>query len=160
MNLYFIRHAEAEPTSDTKPHEERELTENGIHILKDSVNLWKNYIRNFEIILSSPLKRALQTVRIVKDELKTSAEVLEEISLLNGGLTEDIITLVNSLGMEDVALVGHQPDLGIHISRITGSIETNYKISPASIAKISFKGSAILGKGTLEFLLPPVRKKG
>ena len=160
MNLYFIRHAEAEPTTDTKPHEERELTENGKQILIISIDFWRNYIRNFEIILSSPLKRAIQTARIVKEEMKVNADVLEEVSLLNGGMTEDIVTLVNSLGMEDVALVGHQPDLGIHISRLTGSGETNLKISPATIAKISFRTSAMIGKGVLEFLIPPVHKKG
>ncbi len=160
MNLYFIRHAEAEPATDNSPDKERVLSENGINVLKTSINIWKNYLRNFDIILSSPMKRALQTAYIIRDELLVNADVIEETSLLNGGITEDILNIVSSLEMEDVALIGHQPDISNHISRITSSGETNLKISPAAITKISFKGRPLVGKGVLEFLLPPVNKKG
>ena len=36
MNIYLIRHGEAEQTSDSKPHEERSLTAEGIEIIFDN----------------------------------------------------------------------------------------------------------------------------
>lgn len=160
MNIYLIRHGEAEPTSVKKPQEERELTKDGEKIVKASAEFWKNYINNFELIFSSPLKRAMQTAYIIKEVFNIKSEVMQEVSLLNGGLTEDLLNLVSAFGAENVAMIGHQPNMGIHISRMTGSNEENIKIYSATIVKISFKGIPIVGEGVLEFLIPPLIKKG
>lgn len=160
MNIYLIRHAEAEQTSDSKPHEERALTANGIEIIKASMDVWKKYVDNFDIILSSPLKRAKQTANILTKTFKSEFNVTEEICLLNGGITEDLLSIARSLDLNDIAMVGHQPDLGLHISRMTGSNDTNFNVPPAAIAKIYFKERPAIGKGILEFLLPPIIKKG
>ena len=160
MNLYLIRHAEAEQTSEGKPHEERALTVNGIEIIKASIEVWKNFISNFDIVLTSPLKRAKQTAVIIHNSFKPHFDIAEEISLLNGGLTEDLLSICRSLALDDIAMVGHQPDLGNHIAQMIGSKESNFKISPASITKIFFKEKPKLGEGVLEFLIPPRNKKG
>lgn len=160
MNLYLIRHGEAEQTSENKPHELRELTENGVEIVRASSEFWKNFIQGFDIILSSPLIRAKQTADIIRDVLKVKPEVAEEISLLNGGLTEDLISIAEAIRMNEIAMVGHQPDMGIHIASMTGTGDSNLKIPPAAIAKIHFLKNPGIGKGILEFLLPPINKKG
>ena len=79
---------------------------------------------------------------------------------MNGGQTEDLLNLVSAFGIEEVAMTGHQPDIGIHISRMIGANELKIKIPPSTIAKISFKGSPAIGEGILEFLIPPIIKKG
>ena len=160
MNIYLIRHGEAEQTSEGKPHEERVLTTNGIEIIKSSVELWKKFIKNFDIILTSPLKRAKQTATILSNSFQSEFDVVEEIILLNGGLTEDLLSVVRSLNLNDIAMVGHQPDLGIHVARMIGTIDSNFIIPPAAIAKIHFEERPVIGKGVLEFLLPPIIKKG
>ena len=160
MNIYLIRHAEAESTSELKPHEERELTPRGIEILKASVEIWKHYFNEIDMILSSPLKRAMQTAEIIKEAFEVKIDVVEEISLLNGGLTEDLLNLAGSLGMDELAMIGHQPDIEIHISIMLGADELNCWIPTSAIAKISFDGNPKIGKGKLEFLIPPVNKKG
>ncbi|MCW8805314.1 MAG: histidine phosphatase family protein, partial [Ignavibacteriaceae bacterium] len=154
MNIYLIRHGESEQTSEGKPHEERALTANGIEIIKSSIELWKKFIDTLDIVLTSPLKRAKQTANIIGNTYKTQFDVTEEICLLNGGLTEDLLSIARSLDLNDIAMVGHQPDLGIHISRMIGSNNTNFNIPPALIAKIIFKERPVIGKGVLEFLLP------
>ena len=160
MNIYLIRHAEAEKTSVLKTHEERELTLRGVEILKASADVWKNYITGIDIILSSPLKRAMQTAEIIKQAFEVKNDVMQEISLLNGGLTEDLLNIAGSLGMDELVMIGHQPDIGIHISIMLGADELNCWIPPSNITKISFDGNPKIGKGKLEFLIPPVNKKG
>lgn len=160
MNIYLIRHGEAEQTTEGKPHEERALTTNGIDIIKSSIETWKKFISNFDIILTSPLKRAKQTANILCGVFKSEFDVTEEICLLNGGITQDLLSVARSLDLNDIAMVGHQPDLGIHIASMIGSDATNFKLPPAAIAKIYFKERPVIGKGVLEFLLPPVNKKG
>lgn len=160
MNIYFIRHGEAEPTSDNKPHEERALTNEGIIILKNSAQLWKNFIDNIDIILSSPLKRAKQTAEIVKDVFATNTEVIVELSLLNGGQINDLLNLAAALDVDNIAMVGHQPDISQHIAAIIGIDDLKARISPGTIIKVSFNDKPKVGKGKLEFLIPPVNKKG
>jgi len=160
MNVYLIRHGKAEQPSLEKPHEERGLTKDGSKIVKASAEFWKNYINELEMIFSSPLKRAMQTAQIIKEVFNIKSEVLQEVSLLNGGLTEDLLNIASSFGTEDLAMIGHQPDIGVHILRMAGGNEVHLKIPPASIAKISFSGSPVLGEGILEFLIPPIIIKG
>lgn len=160
MNIYLIRHGEAEPPSDNKPHEERILTANGIEILKTSLIFWKHYIDHFDIILTSPLKRAKQTAQIINNEFKAEFEVVEEICLLNGGMTDDLLSIARSLNLNEIAMVGHQPDIADHIAAMTGSKEAHYKIPAGTIVKINFKEKINVGKGVLEFLIPPQNKKG
>jgi phosphohistidine phosphatase len=160
VNIYLIRHGEAESPSETKPHEQRALTKEGVEAVKASAEFWKKFTLSFDIILTSPLKRAAQTAKLIHDVLYVKLEVVEEISLLNGGLTEDLLSIAEALEMNDIALVGHQPDIGIHIASMTGSSNTNFRIPPAAIGKIHFKDKPRIGQGVLEFLIPPINKKG
>lgn len=160
MNVYLIRHGKAEQPSIEKPQDARELTLEGIQIVNASAEFWKKYVDGFEIIFSSPLKRAMQTANIIREVFKVNSKVLQADSLLNGGQTEDLLNLVSACELGEVAMIGHQPDMGIHISRMTGGKEENIKIPPATMAKISFNGSPIIGEGILEFLIPPLIKKG
>ena len=160
MNIYLIRHGEAESTSIEKPHEERSLTTEGIEILKTSIGNWKNFISKIDIILTSPLKRTMQTALIIQNIYKPEFDIIEEICLLNGGLTEDLISIARSLNMSDVAMVGHQPDIGNHLVSMIGSGSANFRIQPASLAKISFSEKPRIGTGVCEFFLPPKIKNG
>jgi len=160
MNIYLIRHGEAEPTSDIKPDAERELTETGIQVLNSSVQIWKKYVTHFDVILSSPLKRAMKTASIVKNTFEVESEIMKENSMLNGGSTKDLLIASESFGAQEIAMVGHQPDLGMHIAAMIGSNNLNIKLLPASIVKINFKDKVTLGKGILEFFLSPINKKG
>ena len=160
MNIYLIRHAEAEPHNELKPDGERRLTQEGISILKSSMSIWKNYQQHFDLVISSPLKRAIQTSEIIKEFFLISQDVITERALLNGGRTEEIVLLAESLEVEDVAMIGHQPDIANHIANFLGIIDFKAKIKPASIIKISFSGNPKIGNGKLEFLIPPINKKG
>ncbi len=160
MNIYLIRHGESEETSEGKPHEERALTADGIEIIKTSIEMWKKFIDTFDIILTSPLKRSKQSAQIISSIFKPQFEVVEEICLLNGGLTEDLMSIARSLNLDDIAMVGHQPDIGKHIASMIGSSDSNFNIPPALIVKVYFKEKTEMGKGILEFFLPPVNKKG
>jgi len=160
MNIYLIRHGEAEKSSPDKSDEERELTFDGIQEVEKCSHLWKQHIYKLDLIFSSPLKRAIQTAEIIKKVFNVHNEVMKEASLLNDGSTTDILNVVSAYGAEEIAMVGHQPDLAHHICRMSGKTEINLKLPPATIAKISFKGRPVIGEGKLEFLIPPINKKG
>ncbi len=158
MNLFLVRHAKAESASGKKADSERELTTEGINILKNSIEVWKNFLSKVDFIISSPLVRAIQTAEQIKIEINFSSEVLKDNLLLPGTDVSDFLHIVKAHKSENLILVGHQPDISNAISSFTGCEIFDVPFKPASFAKISFNGKPAIGRGVLEVLIPPVLK--
>jgi len=155
MNIFLIRHGKAEPASPARKDIDRELTDEGINIIKRSVVFWKNGIISFDFIVTSPFKRAIQTSEIIADLMNYKNDLIIDKALSPGSSTRSVIQLAEALKSENIAMVGHQPDMSFHISSLTCNSELKLKFSPVSIAKVSFTGNPKPGEGILEFLFPP-----
>ena len=159
MNLYLIRHSISEKSSFNKKDFERELTEDGKISIDNSIGIWKEYIDDFDVIFSSPLIRAVQTSEIISSKMQQNKNVIIENNLGTGSRTSDLIEILNSIDKENIAVVGHQPDLSIHIYNLCGSGSFNIFFPPAAMAKIVFDKNIRYGSGTLSFFIPPLTKK-
>ena len=155
MNIFLIRHGKAEPESPEINDIDRELTKEGISIIKRSVGFWKNGIVSFDIIITSPFKRAVQTAEIIAELMNYKNDLIKDSALSPGSSIRSVLQLAEVLNGENIAFVGHQPDMSYHISSLVCNSQLNLKFSPVSIAKVSFDGKPKPGKGVLEFLLPP-----
>jgi phosphohistidine phosphatase len=158
MNIYLIRHGEAETISPGKHDSERVLTEKGVKMVQLSSGFWKNFIAGFDFIIASPLIRAVQTAEIIKTTFESKTEIIKDKALLNGSQTKDIIELIELLNCDNAALIGHQPDISYHLSNLITEKQIEFKFKPAMIAKVSFSGRISAGKGILEFLIPPIEQ--
>mgnify|MGYP002380490393 CR=1 FL=1 len=156
MNLYLIRHSVAENISINKKDFERELTEDGKQIINKASRAWKTFIHNFDIVLSSPLTRAVQTAEIISKNIQPVPEVIKENNLGIGSRTSDLIDLLNGMDFKNIAVVGHQPDLSHHIINFCGTGNFNLVFPPAALAKIEFENSIKSAKGKLVYLIPPI----
>jgi phosphohistidine phosphatase len=155
MNLYLIRHSISEKSSFSKKDFERELTKEGKFVIQKSAEAWKKYIEQFEIIFSSPLTRALQTAEIVSSVMQSISNIIVENNLGSGSRTSDLIEILNSTNKNEIAIVGHQPDLSIHIFNLCGNGRLNLSLPPATIIKIEFENRIKYGSGRLAFFIPP-----
>ncbi len=156
MNLYLIRHSIAENISLNKKDFERELTEEGKFVIQKASEAWKNYVGKVDVVLTSPLTRAIQTADIISSNLQEVPNVIKDNNLGTGSRTSDLIDLLNSLKYKNVVVVGHQPDLSIHINNFCGSGNFNLAFPPASLAKIEFDNSIKYGRGKLIYFIPPI----
>jgi phosphohistidine phosphatase len=156
MNLYLIRHSIAENISADKKDFDRELTAEGKTVILNSVKIWQNYIKKLDVILTSPLIRAVQTSELISSEFNPVPVIIKDNNLGTGSHTSDLIELLDSLEFEDVAVVGHQPDLSFHISNFCGKNGFSIAFPPAAIAKVEFDNSIKYGRGKLIFIIPPV----
>lgn len=156
MNLYLIRHSIAENISLDKKDFDRELTSEGKSVIAKTSQAWKNYINQLDIVLSSPLTRAVQTAEIISSNLQANQNLIKDNNLGTGSRTSDLIELLNSLDYENVAVVGHQPDLSIHINNFCGTGSFNLVFPPAALAKIEFDNSIKYGRGKLIYFIPPI----
>lgn len=156
MNLYLVRHSLAENISENKKDFDRELTEEGKYIIRKTSSSWKSYIENVDVILTSPLVRAIQTAEIISLNLQEKSNIIRDNNLGTGSRTADLIDLLNSLEHENVIVVGHQPDLSQHLNNFCGTGSFNLAFPPAALAKIEFNNSIKYGKGKLICFIPPI----
>jgi phosphohistidine phosphatase len=156
MNIYFIRHSDAENSSITTKDFERKLTEGGIEKIRKSAEGWKHVISSFDYVVSSPLLRSLQTAEQILDvyNLDKSKLIIDK-RLKSGSDLDDIIEIANSLNEDEIAFVGHQPEFSEHVSELISQTYAYIDFKKAAIAKINFYNKVKKGKGLLEFLIPP-----
>ncbi|MGC2163129.1 MAG: histidine phosphatase family protein [Silvibacterium sp.] len=122
MNLYILRHASAgtrraNPLIDVK----RPLDKEG----KQQCLLVGSYLNalhvQFDLIVSSPLKRALQTASLVGTETGYDAKILVSDALTPAASVAAFEKLIASLSeYENVLVVGHNPNLPVFLGSIIG----------------------------------------
>lgn len=155
MNLYLIRHSVAEGITFGKKDYSRDLTKDGEVLIRNAAGYWKNIIPGFDKILTSPYNRAVQTAEIISSVFGNSNKPIVENTFSPGSTTSNLIDTINEAKVENIACVGHQPDLSNHISSLISNSGCQLHFPPGSIAKIRFNGIARFGKGELIYLIPP-----
>ena len=139
MILYLMRHANAgtvreNPELDAK----RGLIKEG----KEQCMLMARVIAAFkapiDVIVSSPLKRALQTAQFVGTELAYEGKVEKSAALgLNGTYAEFQNLLAKYADRDGVLVVGHNPNIFQFLGRlITGNGGAAIRMRKASIARV------------------------
>jgi phosphohistidine phosphatase len=156
MNLYLIRHSVAESITIDKKDFDRELTEEGKFVIKKTSEAWKNYVGNIDVVLTSPLKRAIQTAEIISSNLQDIPNLIKDNNLGTGSRTADLIDILNSFEYKNVMVFGHQPDLSYHLNNFCGTGSFNLAFPPAALAKVEFDNTIKYGKGRLIYFIPPI----
>lgn len=126
MEIFFMRHAEAESAIFNTPEDdfERNLTVRGQKdTLMVAVGL-KKIVKNFDLILTSPLNRAYQTALIVAEVFKCTDRVLDTQALAPPCTIEQLFETIALQGkLKRVLCVGHEPYLGMMATEIITAIE-------------------------------------
>ncbi len=154
MNLYFVRHADAEKTQPGKRDQERKLTKDGRNSIEFAAVRWKYFIKHLDHICTSPYVRAVETAEITAEAFDYKGEIIKDKVLSAGSNTKDLVELVNALEANDILIVGHQPDLSEHLSNLISSRGASIEFRKTALAKISFKAKASFSRGYLEYLIP------
>ena len=115
MEVYLIRHGIAAERGTYANDEKRPLIEKGV---KKTTKVAKSLLAkkiDFDLILTSPLTRAYQTAKILK-QVGLCQTVQTFLPLKPGGNIEEWLEWLQAepykQGYSKLALVGHQPDLG------------------------------------------------
>lgn len=146
MRLYFLRHGAADWPDWKKPDDERPLTKAGRRELHQVGRFLARLGAKPDLILTSPLPRAVQTADTAAEHLKV--RVREEKLLEPGFREEDLKRILRKYPEQLLMLVGHEPDFSEVIGAVSGG---DVKISKAGVALVDLHGS----KGKLLWLFPP-----
>jgi phosphohistidine phosphatase len=166
MNLFILRHASAglrrmNPTLDRKRPLDKEGKRHCLQ-LADVLNAMK---LQFDIILSSPLKRSMQTASLVGTEMGYEQKILSSPALAPDATYTQFQGLLREYAdFENVLLVGHNPNL----TGFVGSLMIPASVCPAmtadgrsGLAPVRLRKGSLArlnlarGPATLQWLLDP-----
>ncbi|HWB61076.1 MAG TPA: phosphohistidine phosphatase SixA [Chthoniobacteraceae bacterium] len=153
MLLYLLRHAEA--VDEAESDAVRELTEKGVTQAK---KVGKFCVKNKfipQIILTSPLKRAEQTARIVAKEIKIAEFIIDP--MLSAGMQPEtaLDELKTYARFTSLMLVGHEPDFSLLAAHLLGiPLSESLRLRKASLTAMNLTAMRP-GGAVLEFTLPP-----
>jgi phosphohistidine phosphatase len=151
MNLFILRHASAglrrpNPLLDMKRPLDKEGKKHCLqlaHVL-NALNI------QFDFIVSSPLKRSLQTASLIGTETGYEAQILHSNALAPTATFEDFQKLLHDCAdRENLLVVGHNPNLSTFLGSLlvpaNSGFEAKVRLRKGSIARIVLtRGPAIL----------------
>lgn len=139
MNLYLMRHANAGLTRENlQLDNKRGLIKEG----KDQCMLMARVLSalkvQVDVVVSSPLKRALQTAQFVATELGIEGKIEISTALAPGGEYPAFQDLISKyVDREGVLAVGHNPNLFQFLGRlVTGNGGANLRMRKGAIARV------------------------
>ncbi len=153
MNLYILRHASAgtrraNALLDVKRPLDQEGKEHCLH-LAYVLNALKV---NFDMVVSSPLKRSLQTAQLVATETGFESRILLSSALAPEGTFAEFQKLLGQFGQcENLLVVGHSPNIqmflgGLLVPRAQAeSGPAMVRLRKGAVARVTLsKGPAVL----------------
>ena len=154
MNLYIIRHTEAEYLG-TGPGGDRQITPEGKAQFTSTIEGLSNSIPELDLIISSPALRTRQTMDILAELSGNGVKKEVATELRSGAPIADIYAMVNSFKEENVAIIMHEPETSLLVMNATGSGSMDIYFKPGTIAKVVFPGKMRPHAGRLHFIVPP-----
>src|SRR5438270_2631572 len=126
MNLYILRHASAgvrrtNPLLDRK----RPLDKDGKRHCLQLAEVLNAMKISFDLIVSSPLKRCMQTASFVGTETGYEAKILSSAALAPAASLAQFQNLLSECATyENLLLVGHNPNLTIFLAALIAQSQT------------------------------------
>jgi phosphohistidine phosphatase len=148
MQLYFLRHGEADWPDWKKSDDERRLTDFGKKEVRDVAKFLARLKVRPDLIVTSPLPRAAQTAEIAADYLK--GKLRKDELLAPGFGMSELRTILKRHRSKALMLVGHEPDFTNVISGLTGA---SLKLSKAGVALLDVDPES--EEGRVLWLFPP-----
>ena len=147
QQLWFLRHGEAEP-HDAREDAERRLTKRGEEQSRAAGRALTALEIPFQLVLTSPRIRALDTARLACQALGNDFVVDKALS--SGFAIDDALELAAATGDDRrVLFVGHDPDFTQVVHDLTGA---RVDLKKGGIAGVRMLGSK---RGELLVLLRP-----
>ena len=159
MTLLIIRHGIAmhrDEFAKTCPDDGlRPLTKDGRKKMRQAAAGLKKVVKGIDVVVSSPLTRAVETAEIVAKVFDAKAS--ERAELVPSRRPTSLLEWLRRQPRDaTVAVVGHEPHLGLCASWfLTGLEESHIELKKGGICRIDFPDKVAAGHGVLRWHLAP-----
>lgn len=153
MFVYFVRHASA-GQKKLKNDDKRPLDKEGIEQSGHIGRLLAALDVHPDLILSSPLKRAMQTASLVANELGHEEKIQVEPSLRPTGSYDSFRALLRHCSkLESIMVVGHNPNLSRFLSLLisNGSSDKWTDMKKGTVARVDYSAK----RSMLDWVITP-----
>jgi phosphohistidine phosphatase len=156
MQLYLLRHGIAEDTSTTGNDADRGLIADGRRKLRQVLDAAAEAGVAPSLILTSPLKRAVQTAELAQSVLKYKNELLRTKALAPGATVEQVWDEIRVHKNEpSLLLVGHNPLFSELAAYLLGSKEIQVDFKKGAMLRLDLESFTVRPKGLLRWYLTP-----
>jgi phosphohistidine phosphatase len=156
MNLFILRHASAgtrraNPVLDVKRPLDKEGKRHCLQLayVLNALNV------QFDMIVSSPLKRCLQTASLIGTETGFEAQIVPSTALSPAATVKDFQKLLHDYShVENLLVVGHNPNLTAFLGSLlvpAGNAPASIRLRKGTLARLN----RTRGPATLQGLLDP-----
>lgn len=155
MLLYIVRHGMACEANDPDYSDDtqRPLTKEGRKRFRETIRaLVKQDFRPM-VVGASPLVRCQQTAEILVAEAPGHPKLVELLALAPGSQLEELIVWTNEQQADEVAWVGHAPDVGELLAALIGRGEVRVRFAKGAVAAVEFEDQVGPGGGELRWLV-------
>jgi len=163
MDLLIVRHAIAFERDRHRWRDDgaRPLSPAGIRRARKAAAGLKEFTKAPDRVLTSPLVRARQTAQILTD-VAGWPQAVEAPELSPQEPASAVLTLLGKDRSKVVAVVGHQPGLGVLLTAcLLGDGEAlPIEMKKNAVACLSFEGSPRAGRAALKWLATPRMLRG
>lgn len=154
MQVYLLRHGIAQKDGAGISDAERALTQDGRRKLRQVLKAASEAQVKPTLILSSPLKRAMQTADFASSVLDYKDEIVRSKALLPGSSVEQVWGEIRTHKDEPaLMLVGHNPQFAELSGYLLGSYEMQVDFKKGALLRIDFEEFRAHPKGTLRWYL-------
>lgn len=158
--LLIIRHSTAMDRDAAArgqvPDAERPLTEKGIRRMRRAAAGLKVLVPALDVILASPRRRAVQSADLIGESFPDARRETLQALAPDGDPEAVLADRRRRPRSEWVAVVGHEPDLGLLASAaLSGATRSFLPLKKGGCCLLTFDGQVRAGRGRLVWSLPP-----
>src|SRR6267142_2795638 len=163
MQLYVVEHGIAVEGGEGVPDEWRPLTDKGRRRFQKTARAFGKLGRKLDLILTSPLVRAVQTAEILAGE--TEPEEVAVLAELDPKFDAEAVreAVASRAGKaEAVAIVGHEPQLSSVLAALSGVSQAEIDLDKGAIVRVDVSTLTDGASADPRWWLKPkgTRKKG
>ena len=155
MTIYVLRHGVAEERREGRPDATRALTPPGKQKLRAVLRLAKETGVAPDIILTSPLTRALETAEMAREILGCRKKPAVTKALLPASSPGGVWKEISATKMSSVLIAGHEPLLSHVISFLLKCPALQMDLKKGALVRVDIASSESSASGTLKWMLTP-----
>jgi len=154
MEIYLFRHGIAEDRAPSGRDEDRRLTDEGRQKLRRVLERAQAAGVSPSLILSSPLKRAVETAEIAARELGYEGKIVRSDSLTPDSSPSEVWTEIRTHRDEKaILLAGHEPLFSATVAWMLGSSHAMVEFKKGALVRVDVSSLGAEPKGVLQWML-------
>jgi len=154
MEIYLLRHGIAEDRSATGRDADRRLTDDGRAKLRRVLERAHQAGVRPSLILSSPLRRALETAEIAAHELGYESKIVRIPALIPDASPQQVWDAIREHRDESALLLaGHEPLFSATVAYLLGCTREMVHFRKGAVVRIDVESISPTPAGVLEWML-------